>query len=152
MHRWRSGCAVAGVALACWLPVAARAVSTRCTLRYDLEGWSAFYETASGSGRIECDDGQSAAVTIETKGGGLTVGRSTVRDGRGRFSPVASIDDLFGDYAAAEAHAGTGESKSAQVLTRGTVSLELTGSGSGIDLGVAFGRFTIARRPSPADR
>jgi hypothetical protein len=129
----------------CLLLSPANAASTRCTIRYDLEGWSAFYKTSSGGGTIECDNGETARVTISTKGGGLTVGRSKVTDGRGKFSPVSSIDDLMGDYAAAEAHAGAGESSSAQVLTRGTVSLELTGTGSGIDLGFSFGRFTIER-------
>lgn len=122
-----------------------RAASTRCSIRYDLAGWSAFYKTASGTGTITCDNGQTASVKITTKGGGLTVGRSKITDGRGRFSPVAGIDELFGDYGVAEAHAGAGESKSAQVMTKGTVSLELTGSGSGVDLGFSFGRFTIER-------
>ncbi|MDX2170484.1 MAG: hypothetical protein SF182_25655 [Deltaproteobacteria bacterium] len=124
-------------------PVAAASIS--CTIRYDLAGWSAFYKTASGSGTITCDNGQTAAVKITTKGGGLTVGRSKVTDGRGKFSPVTAIDDLFGDYGVAEAHAGAGTSKSAQVMTKGTVSLELTGTGSGVDLGFSFGRFTIER-------
>jgi hypothetical protein len=136
---------VAALALLGVAPHTAQAAATRCTLRYDLEGWSAFYKTASGTGSIECDNGESAPVKIVTKGGGLTFGRSKVTDGRGRFSPVASINELFGDYASAEAHAGAGESKAAQVMTRGTVSLELTGSGSGVDLGFAFGRFTITR-------
>jgi hypothetical protein len=122
-----------------------RAASISCSMRYDLAGWSAFYKTASGTGTITCDNGQTASVKITTKGGGLTVGKSKITDGRGRFSPVTTIDDLFGDYGVAEAHAGAGESKSAQVMTKGTVSLELTGSGSGVDLGFSFGRFTIER-------
>ncbi|MEO8605808.1 MAG: hypothetical protein ABI629_24780 [bacterium] len=135
---------VGGLAAVLWLS-AADAASTHCTIRYDLEGWSAFYKTASGKGTISCDNGESAPVTIETKGGGLTIGRSKISDGRGKFSPVASINEVFGDYATADAHAGAGESKSAQVMTRGTVSLELTGTGSGVDLGFSFGRFTITR-------
>lgn len=122
------------------------AETTRCTIRYDLEGWSAFYKTASGSGTISCDNGQTASVVISTKGGGLTVGRSKVNDGRGKFSPVTSIEETFGDYGMAEAHAGAGTSSSAQVMTRGTVSLELTGTGTGVDLGFSFGRFTITRK------
>lgn len=126
--------------------LSAAAETTRCTIRYDLEGWSAFYKTASGTGTVTCDNGTTAAVAITTKGGGLTVGRSKVTDGRGKFSPVTSIDEVFGDYGVAEAHAGAGTSSSAQVMTKGTVSLELTGTGTGVDLGFSFGRFTIARR------
>jgi hypothetical protein len=124
----------------------AAAGTTRCTMRYDLAGWSAFYKTASGTGTVTCDNGETVSVAITTKGGGLTVGRSKITDGRGKFSPVATIDEIFGDYGVAEAHAGAGESSSAQVMTKGTVSLELTGTGSGVDLGFSFGRFTIARR------
>ncbi len=136
--------ALTGIAVLCCAGAAA-ADTTRCTIRYDLEGWSVFYKTASGKGTVTCENGQTASVTITTKGGGLTVGKSKITDGRGRFSPVTSIDDVFGDYGTAEAHAGAGESKAAQVMTKGTVSLELTGTGSGVDLGFSFGRFTIAR-------
>lgn len=125
---------------------AARAggAETNCTMAFDLSGWSAFYKTASGAGSVTCDNGQSARVTISTKGGGLTVGKSQINDGRGKFSPVADITDLYGDYGVAEAHAGAGRSASAQVMTKGTVSLELTGKGQGVDVGFAFGKFTIA--------
>jgi hypothetical protein len=34
-------------------------------------------------------------------------------------------------------------SATAQVLTKGTVSLALTGKGEGIDLGVSLGEFTL---------
>ena len=50
-----------------------------------------------------------------------------------------------GDYANAEAHAGAGESSTAQVVTKGSVSLAFSGKGHGIDLGIDFGKFTIAR-------
>jgi len=130
--------------IAVCLPAQARA--TKCSIRYTLQGWSAFYKTASGNGTITCDDGQSAAVSIRATGGGLTVGKSKVSDGRGKFSEVASIGELFGAYANAEAHAGMGPSSSAQVMTKGTVSLELTGTGQGVDLGFSFGKFTISKR------
>ena len=120
------------------------AAETTCTMTFDVSGWSAFYKTASGGGTITCDNGQTARVAIKTTGGGLTVGKSKITDGHGTFSPVSSISDLFGDYGIAEAHAGAGRSASAQVMTKGTVSLELTGKGQGVDLGFAFGKFTIA--------
>lgn len=118
---------------------------THCTMEFSLSGWSAFYKTASGSGTIVCDDGQSAGVKIRTKGGGLTVGKSKIANGHGSFSDVASISELYGNYAVAEAHAGMGKSAEAQVMTKGTVSLELTGKGQGVDLGFSFGRFTILK-------
>jgi hypothetical protein len=142
-QQWRS-LAVGGAALllgALYGP--ARADTTKCTMKFSLEGWSVFYESASGSGTIHCDNGQSARVTIRAKGGGPTAGRWTIEDGSGTFSDVSDISDLFGTYASAEAHAGVGESSAARVVTKGDVSLALSGKGTGIDLGVSFGKFEI---------
>lgn len=116
---------------------------TRCQLEYSLDGWSVFYKEATGEGVIECDNGQRARVDLETRGGGITFGRSKIVDGLGDFSPVVGIGDLFGDYADAQAHAGMGVSAQAHVVTKGAVSLTLSGRGNGVDLGFAFGRFTI---------
>jgi hypothetical protein len=138
------GSSIVGLALCA--PAPAAAALTKCTMEFNLSGWSAFYKTSSGTGTIRCDNGEHATVTIKTTGGGLTVGKSKVTDGRGSFSEVGSIDELFGDYAQAEAHAGMGKSAAAQVLTKGTVSLELTGKGQGVDVGFSFGKFTISRR------
>ena len=55
-----------------------------------------------------------------------------------------SIDELLGSYAAAEAHAGAVKSAKAQVMTKGEVSLALSGTGRGWDLGIAFGKLTIS--------
>ena len=118
---------------------------TRCTLDYSIAGWSVMYSTASGDGTITCDNGQSMGVALRAKGGGLTAGMKKVVNGHGTFSPVGDIDELFGTYASAEAHAGMGESSSAQVVTKGTVSLAFSGSGQGVDLGVTFGNFIIER-------
>jgi hypothetical protein len=115
-------------------------------MQFSLSGWSAFYKTASGSGTVTCDDGQTASVGIRATGGGLTVGKSKISDGHGRFSNVSDIGDIYGAYGVAEAHAGMGTSSSAQVMTKGTVSLELTGKGQGVDLGFAFGKFVISKR------
>jgi hypothetical protein len=121
------------------------AAATKCTMKFSLSGWSAFYQTAKGAGTITCDDGTSSPVTIQTKGGGLTFGTRKIANGRGTFSEVGSIHELFGNYAKAEAHAGMGKSATAQVLTKGTVSLALTGTGEGIDVGFDFGRFTLKK-------
>lgn len=117
-----------------------------CTMRFSLAGWSAFYKTASGEGTVRCNNGQTMKVTIETRGGGLTFGKSEIKDGVGRFSEVYDIEQVLGSYASAGAHAGAVNSAEAQALTKGPVSLALSGKGSGWDLGVAFGKFTISRR------
>jgi len=118
--------------------------ATRCSLSFHLEGWSAFYKTAHGGGQVSCDNGQVTHVVIHSTGGGLTFGSHTVH-GRGDFSPIADIDEVFGTYANAEAHAGMGPSSDAQVVTKGSVSLAFSGTGNGVDVGFAFGKLTIAR-------
>jgi hypothetical protein len=117
-----------------------------CKLHFSMSGWSAFYKTLSGSGPIICDNGQSMAVSIRSKGGGLTFGKSRIENGVGEFSGVRDIHDLLGTYAAAEAHAGAVRSAHAQVVTKGDISLALAGKGEGWDLGVAFGNFIISAR------
>ena len=138
---------VSASAFAAFLAAAAAPASgkeTQCAMTFDMAGWSAFYKTASGSGTITCGNGQKAAVHISSKGGGLTAGKSEI-SGHGTFSEVSSINELFGSYATTEAHAGAGPAKAAQVMTKGPVSLEFTGSGQGVDLGFSFGSFTISR-------
>jgi hypothetical protein len=114
-------------------------------MEFSIEGWSVGYKTAKGEGQITCDNGQTARVKLHAVGGGLTAGKSAVRDGRGKFTQVADIDELFGDYAVAGAAAGAGQSAEAQALTKGEVSLSLTGKGTGVELGVSVGKFTIRR-------
>jgi hypothetical protein len=123
---------------------AAQAAETHCTLHYNMAGGGAFYKHSTGSGQISCDNGQHLAVTTESKGGGLTFGHSEIKDGVGKFSPVSDVHDLIGGYATAEANAGSGEASKAQVVTKGGISLALTGKGSGHTLGVSFGSFIIS--------
>src|SRR5436305_10813944 len=124
----------------------ARAKGTVCEMRFTLSGWSAFYKTASGSGTITCDNGQKAKVGLSSKGGGLTAGKYKIRDGYGKFSEVADISELFGVYVEGGAEAGAVASASAQALTKGEVSLALAGHGTGVNLGVSFGKFIITKR------
>lgn len=125
----------------------ARAVGpVDCKLHFSMSGWSVFYKTLSGSGTVSCDNGQRMAVDIRSKGGGLTFGKSRIENGIGEFSGVRDIHDIPGTYAAAEAHAGAGKSAHAQVVTKGDISLALSGKGEGWDLGVAFGNFIISAR------
>jgi len=116
-----------------------------CKMTYTLKGWSAFYRTATGGGTITCSNGQSARVKIRVEGGGLTFGKSEIIAGTGLFTGARDISDLFGSYALAEAHAGVGKSADVQAMTKGEVSLALKGTGRGIDIGIAFGKFTIER-------
>ncbi len=127
-------------------PAAQAAGNIDCELQYNLSGWSAFYKTADGTGTITCDNGTRIPVKITAKGGGLTVGRTTITDGRGKFSGAYSTNDLLGTYAAAEVHASASRASGAQAMTKGDVSLALAGTGHGWSLGVGFGKFVIERR------
>jgi hypothetical protein len=133
---------VSGLILAGDTATSEAASGTKCKMQFSLEGWSIFYETASGGGSITCSNRQSARVKIEVKGGGITAGKTTMK-GTGTFSEVSDIKELFGSYAKAEAHAGVVKSAGAQVLTKGNVSLALKAKGRGVDLGIVFGKFTI---------
>ena len=84
-------------------------------------------------------------MRLEARGGGLTAGKSSIENGEGEFSNVKNIDEIFGKYVNAEAHAGAVKSSGAQALTKGEVSLALAGTGRGWDLGISFGKFTIKR-------
>ncbi|MEO8809429.1 MAG: hypothetical protein ABI386_04195 [Rhodanobacter sp.] len=122
---------------------ATRAADVSCKMTFQLSGWSLFYKTASGSGTVRCSNGQSLHVKLRAKGGGLTFGKTKVSHGIGKFSGIGNVRDVLGHYANAEAHAGAQRSADAQVLTKGNVSLALSGKGEGWSLGVAFGAFII---------
>jgi hypothetical protein len=117
---------------------------TKCHMKFTMAGWSAFYKTAEGSGTITCDNGQSARVKVSSKGGGITFGRSKI-NAIGTFTDVDGISELFGTYVQSEAHAGAGKSTKASAMTKGEVSLSIVGKGQGVDVGIAFGKFTIER-------
>lgn len=118
----------------------------QCHMTYNLKGWSLIYKTSNGTGKVTCDNGQSASVRIAAHGGGLSVGNTEINGGKGVFSGVSDISQVYGTYAEATAHAGAGDSTDARAMTKGNVSLTLAGTGSGLNLGVAFGGFTIERR------
>jgi hypothetical protein len=117
-----------------------------CKLRFSLTGWSAIYNHADGKGIVTCADGSSLPVTISAKGAGITAGRSRIDEGTGKFTDVHKVDEVLGHYAQGEVHAGVLKSATAQLLTKGTVSLALAGHGEGIDLGLAVGEFTLKRQ------
>lgn len=117
-----------------------------CRLSFSMAGWSVFYKTAAGEGAVTCDNGQRMDVRISAKGGGLSFGKSRIENGTGEFAGVHDIRDVLGTYATAEAHAGASKSAKAQAMTKGDVSLALSGKGRGWDIGVAFGKFVIEPR------
>jgi hypothetical protein len=124
----------------------ANAAAVDCKLSFNLSGWSAFYKRADGTGTVTCNNGQTMAVKLAARGGGLTAGKSSIRNGVGEFSGVQKIEDILGSYASAEAHAGAVKSAQGQVVTKGEISLALSGTGDGWDLGIAFGKFTIKKQ------
>lgn len=124
---------------------AAEAAMVKCALTFELHEWAAVYESATGTGKITCDNGQSAPVAIRSKGGGLSAGKFTIKDGRGSFSDVANIDELFGRYAAADSSAGARKAADAWVMTKDKVSLGISGTGKGWDLGFTVDEFTISK-------
>ncbi len=138
-----------GVLVSAVLLIAAQgaaAASIDCEMDFSMSGWSAFYKTASGTGTIHCNNGQSLKVKIRTKGGGITFGKQRIDDGKGKFSEVHDIKDLLGTYVSGGAHAGAIKSSAASVVTKGDVSLALAGTGEGINIGVDFGKFVISTR------
>lgn len=145
---------MAALVLACasattMLPVSnaqAADASVKCDLVYNLSGWSLIYKQAEGTGTVTCNNGQRADVKIRVVGGGLTAGKYRINDGKGEISNVHGIKEVFGDYAQAGAEAGVVKSSQAQVLTKGTVSLALAGTGEGVNLGISAGKFTISPR------
>ena len=127
-------------------PQAQAAGKIDCQMRFSLSGWSVLYKTSSGTGTIRCTNGQSLSVRLKVTGGGLSVGKSHIDNGLAKFSEVRRIDDLLGGYAAGEAHAGAVKSSTAQVMTKGEVSMALSGVGQGWDLGLTLSEFRIERR------
>ena len=124
-------------------PGARAAHEIACRMNFSLSGWSAFYKTSSGAGEIRCSNGQHMRVHLSSKGGGLTFGRSSI-SGIGKFSGIYDIREVLGTYANAEAHAGAARSARSTAMTKGNVSLALSCSGTGWNLGVDFGKFTIS--------
>ena len=124
----------------------ASAADLECKLAYNIDGWSLVYKHATGTGTVTCNDGKSLPVSIKAQAIGLTAGKWKICDGKGRFSDIHNINDVLGAYAQAEANAGVVKTGSAQVLTKGTVSLALAGTGEGVNLGIDVGRFEISKR------
>ncbi|MBM4208728.1 MAG: hypothetical protein FJ190_12275 [Gammaproteobacteria bacterium] len=112
-------------------------------MNYKLSGWSFVYKQYDGTGAVRCSNGQQAQVRLASKGGGFTIGRSEI-DGTGVFSELKDIREIYGTFVELEGHAGVVKSAAGQVLTKGIVSLAMSGEGRGIDIGVNIGGLTIS--------
>ena len=145
-HLWLTAILIAALTTAAPRAASASTGNTlTCDMTFTLSSRAVFYKTASGQGTVTCSNGESMKVALEAKGGGFTFGKSTIDEGHGEFTGVRAINDVLGDYASGGAHAGAGESHAATGMTKGEVSLSLTGKGRGVDFGVDFGKFTISR-------
>jgi hypothetical protein len=134
------------VAVAC-APLAAAAADRdlSCDLKFAAKSWSVIYERVEGSGTVTCEDGSTLPVTISAKGLGITAGKWKINEGKGKFTHVDSINDVLGEYLSVSGNVGVGKAGTAQVLTKGKVSLALAGKGDGFDIGVAINDFKIMK-------
>lgn len=141
-------CLATALALACGLHIgAAHAQQLTCELEYESSGGGFFVKRTSGTGVIQCSNGQRLQVDITSRGGGLTFGHARISDGHGEFTPVSHIRELLGSYTEAEVSAGgSSTANKSQIMKKGPVRLKLRGRGSGRTLGIAFGRFHITER------
>ena len=126
-----------------FVSIPASAAFTSCKLTYHIKGWSFIYREYRGTGFVTCDNGQRASVNIITRGGGLTLGKSEIDKGKGVFSEVTNINEIYGTYVVLAGHAGATKSAEGQAMTKGEVSLAISGIGRGFDLGLTLGAFTI---------
>jgi len=115
---------------------------TKCDLTFSLTEWAAVYEHATGTGTITCENGQTAKVAVTSKGVGLTAGKFRI-DGKGEFSKVHDIADLYGGYVAAEGDAGLVKAGETSLVTKGDVSLAIAGNGEGWNVGISIGQFKL---------
>lgn len=122
---------------------AERTITISCKMSYRLKGWSVAYKQYNGFGDVSCNNGQRARVILESKSLGLSIGVSEI-EGTGQFTELRDIKEVYGTFALLEGHAGAAKSAEGQVLTRGLVSLVLSGVGRGFDIGVTLGGLKIS--------
>jgi hypothetical protein len=135
-----------GFGLALLLPASEALALTKCRMNFELRGWSFIYRNSNGTGTVTCTNGQSAAVRLTLHAGGFTAGKFDILNGEGVFSEVKNIDEIFGTYVVASGHAGATKAVSGWAMTKGEISLAISGDGRGWTLGADVGGFTIKRR------
>ena len=74
------------------------------------------------------------------------MGKFTIKDGRGSFTDVSSIDEVFGKYVATERDAAAAKAADAWAMTKDKVSLAIAGTGEGWDLGASLDEFVIEKQ------
>ncbi|MDF3980419.1 hypothetical protein P3W24_00190 [Luteibacter sp. PPL201] len=121
------------------------AVETKCHMTFNTSGWAVIYKHVDGTGMVRCDNGQTATVRIHIRGGGLTAGKYSIENGKGEFTHVKNIGEIYGSYATAGANAGAVKSAESLAMTKGEVSLAVTGTGRGFNLGVDVSNFEIVK-------
>lgn len=117
----------------------------KCRLTFSLTGWAALAQHADGTGTVFCADGASVPVLIGVMGRATTAGTYRIDNGKGRFTDVHSMEDVYGTYIHTEADAVEVESLDDDVLTNGEVSLVLAPVGGPVSLGASVDVFVISR-------
>jgi hypothetical protein len=135
-----------GFGLALLLPASEALALTKCRMNFELRGWSFVYRNSSGKGTVTCANGQSAAVRLKLHAAGFTAGKFDILNGNGAFSDVKDISEVFGTYVVASGHAGATKAVSSWAMTKGEISLAISGEGRGWTLGADIGGFSIKRR------
>src|SRR5262249_803651 len=119
--------------------------NVHCKMTFELQSWAVFYKSAKGDGEITCDNGSKARVVIRTHGGGVQFGKFNIANGEGKFSPVHKIDELYGKYASVGGHGGAVKSRIGESLSKDDISLDIKGTGTGVDFGFDFGSLRISQ-------
>ncbi|MCC7135327.1 MAG: hypothetical protein WAT53_07975 [Nitrosomonas sp.] len=124
-------------------PAQASSPYISCSMNYKLSGWSFVVKHYDGTGNVTCSNGQRAQVKLTSRSIGFTIGQSDI-EGVGYFSELKDISEIYGVFIALEGHIGAVKSGHGQVMTRGMVSLAISGAGRGFDIGVTLGGLDIS--------
>jgi len=133
------------LSLAILMAFSCQAQAMDCEIKYNLKGWSVFYKTSTGTGVVSCSNGQATNVKLNVKGGGFTFGVFNITEGKGKFSGVKKISDVFGGYFEMGGHAGFIKSVEGRVLPFKSVALSMSGKGTGYNLGWSLGGVRISK-------
>lgn len=117
----------------------------KCEIEFTYKAWAAVYQSGHGDGSVKCSNGQTAKVVLKEKGGGLAAGKWQIDEGKGTFTNISDISEIYGTYAKAEASASAVAGGQAVALTKGDVSFVFTGKGDGWGASVSLGGFTVKK-------
>lgn len=126
-------------------PASAAGAETKCHMTFKTSGWAVIYKHIDGTGHVTCDNGQTANVRIHVRGAGLTAGKYSIDNGKGEFTKLKGLNEIYGTYVTAGANAGVVKSAEGLAMTKGEVSLAVSGTGRGFNLGVDVSGFEIVR-------